>query len=226
MTCLGNKLHNSHHKDKIYWKILNKVINKSKAPKVPPLLVDNHFIIDCKEKASLFTSYFCKQCTPIVSNSVLPPLMYNTNQRINQFPLSLNDINTLLSKLNLNKATGSDGISAQMLLLCGDTAAKPLKLIFCNILSTGTYPNIWKLANVTPIHKKGDKQLIKNYRHISLLPICGKVFEKLVFNHLHNFLTTNNLITKNQSGFRPGDSTTNQLIDLIHPSILRLKPYS
>ena len=102
-----------------------------------------------------------------------------------------------------------------MLLLCGDTAAKPLKLFFCNILSTGTYPNIWKLANVTPIHKKGDKQLIKNYRPISLLPICSKIFEKLVFNHLYNFLTTNNLITKNQSGFRPGDSTTNQLIDLI-----------
>ena len=74
---------------------------------------------------------------------------------------------------------------------------------------------MWKLANVTPIFKKGDKQLIKNYRPISLLPICGKMFEKIIFSHLYDHLTTHNLITKKQSGFRPGDSTTNQLIDLV-----------
>jgi len=74
---------------------------------------------------------------------------------------------------------------------------------------------MWKLANVTPVFKKGDKQLIKNYRPISLLPVCGKIFEKIIFNNLYNHLTTHNLITKNQSGFRPGDSTTNQLIDLV-----------
>ena len=102
-----------------------------------------------------------------------------------------------------------------MLLLCGDTAVSPLKIIFRSILTTGVYPDVWKMANVIPIHKKGDKQIVKNYRPISLLPICGKFFEKLVFNHLYAFLTNNNLITKNQSGFRPGDSTSNQLVDLI-----------
>ena len=60
-------------------------------------------------------------------------------------------------------------------------------------------------ANVTPIFKKGDKQSIKNYRPISLLPICGKMFEN-----------ANNLITKNLSGFRPGDSTTSQLLYLVN----------
>ena len=58
---------------------------------------------------------------------------------------------------------------------------------------------------MTPIFKKGDKQLIKNYKRISLLPICGKMFEKLISNHLYSYLHTNYLITKNQSGFRPGD---------------------
>ena len=68
---------------------------------------------------------------------------------------------------------------------------------------------------VTPIFKKGDKQLIQNYRPISLLPICGNIFDKIIFNNLYSYLDTNNLITKNQSGFRPGDSTTNELIYLI-----------
>ena len=75
---------------------------------------------------------------------------------------------------------------------------------------------MWKLANVTPIFKKNDKQLIKNYRPISLLPICGKIFEKILFNNLYNYFNTNNFITINQSGFRPGDSTTNQLLYLVN----------
>ena len=82
-------------------------------------------------------------------------------------------------------------------------------------LYTSIYPDMWKLANVTPIFKKGDKQLIKNYRPISFLPICGKILEKLIFNQLYSYLNTNNLITKNQSGFRPGNSTTNQILYLI-----------
>lgn len=71
-------------------------------------------------------------------------------------------------------------------------------------------------CNVTPVFKKNNKQLVQNYRPISLLPICGKIFEKLIFNCLYNYLNTNQLITVNQSGFRPGDSTTNQLLFLIN----------
>ena len=69
---------------------------------------------------------------------------------------------------------------------------------------------------MTPIFKNGDKQLIKNYRPISLLPICGKMFEKIIFNNLYNYLNANNLITKNQPGFRPGDSTSKQLLYLVN----------
>ena len=75
---------------------------------------------------------------------------------------------------------------------------------------------MWKLANVTPIFKKENKQLVKNYRPISLLPICGKILEKLIFNSLYFYLSSNNLITANQSGFRPGDSCSNQLLFLVN----------
>ena len=85
-----------------------------------------------------------------------------------------------------------------MLIMCDDFMGNPLRIIYENILSSGIYPGIWKSANLTPIHKKGDKQLVNNYRPISLLPICGKIFEKLVFNQLYTFFISNNLITKNQ----------------------------
>ena len=103
-----------------------------------------------------------------------------------------------------------------MLLLCDYPVVLPLKIIFENILLSSLYPDMWKLANVTPIFKKDDKQSIRNYRPISLLPICSKMFEKIIFNNLYCYLNANNLITKNQFGFRPGDSTTNQLLYLVN----------
>ena len=137
-----------------------------------------------------------------------------TNEKIERIPIKNNDIISLIRKLNPTKANGSDGISAQMLLLCDDSVILPLRIIFRNILSTAIYPDIWNLANATPIFRKGDKQLIQKYRPISLLTIRGKIFPKIVFNNLYKHHTTHHLISKNQSGFRPGDSITNQLIDL------------
>ena len=100
-----------------------------------------------------------------------------------------------------------------MLYICDDSIIIPLSIIFYNIIKTGIYPDLWKTANVNPVYKKGDKQNITNYRPISLLPICGKIFEKIVFNQLYSYFISNNLITKNQSGFRAGDSTINQLVE-------------
>ena len=65
-----------------------------------------------------------------------------------------------------------------------------------------------------PIHKKGDKKLIQNYRPVSLTPICGKTFEKLMFNSLFEYTENNNLLNPHQSGFRPGDSCVHQLLSI------------
>ena len=72
------------------------------------------------------------------------------------------------------------------------------------------------IADVTPILKRGGKQLMKYPRPISLLPICGKIFEKFTFNNIYSYLNSNNFISKHQSGFRAGDSITNQLLYLIN----------
>ena len=74
----------------------------------------------------------------------------------------------------------------------------------------------WKKANVVPVHKKGNNQRLENYRPISLLPICSNIFERLIYNEMFTFLTENNLISPNQSGFRPGDSCVNQLLATTH----------
>ncbi len=79
-------------------------------------------------------------------------------------------------------------------------------------LSIGEFPDIWKLANVIPIFKKGDSMYCNNYCSISLLCCISKVFEKLIFNHIYCYLRCHGLINEHQSGFTKGDSTINQLI--------------
>ena len=113
------------------------------------------------------------------------------------------------------KAHGHDDISITMLKLSQKSILKLSKLIFENCLRTRLFPGQWKKANVVPIHKKGDKQLIKNYRPVSLLPICG-VFELLIFNSLFTYFIKSNLLSPYQSGLVPGDSCVQQLISTTH----------
>ena len=94
-------------------------------------------------------------------------------------------------------------ISIRMLKLCGDTVLPPLELIFEPCLESGTFPSEWNKANAVPVHKKGDKQSLKNYRPISLLPFCGKIFERLIYNKMLEYFIENDLISDNQSGSSP-----------------------
>ena len=213
---LGSKLNEPGTTSKNYWKIIHRVMNKCRASKIPPIFKEGTFILNCIDKPKLFNEHFSNQCKLILNNSSIPVFEYITNKRIESISIKDEDILSLIRKLNPNKAAGSDGISGQMLLICDSSAVLPLKLIFHNILEASIYPNMWKLANVTPIFKKDDKQLVKKYRPISLLPICGKLFEKIIFTSLYSYLNNNSLITQHQSGFRPGDSTTNQLLFLVN----------
>ena len=74
----------------------------------------------------------------------------------------------------------------------------------------------WKKANIVPVHKKGDKKTVINHRPVSLLPICGKIFERLFYNEILNLIFENDLIFPKQSSFRPGDSCINPLVSINH----------
>ena len=121
------------------------------------------------------------------------------------------DNGKVISGLDPNKAHGHDMISIRMLKICGESIHQPLEPIFQASLNDERFPSEWKKANVVPIHKKDDKQILKNYRPVSLLPICAKIFERIIYNRIFQYLTENNLITENQSSFKPGDSCINQL---------------
>ena len=138
------------------------------------------FVTDFAEKAQLFNDYFARQCSTIDTGSVLPILPPKTTTTIADINISDEGILSIIRSLDPNKAHGCDEISVRMIKLSDYALVYPLKLIFSNSIRTGVFPNIWKLANVVPVHKKDKKNLLKNYRPISLLPIFGKIFEKLI----------------------------------------------
>ena len=103
-----------------------------------------------------------------------------TNDELISIDIREEDILKLIRNLNRAKAHGYDAISIAMLKICDISISKPLCYLFKNCLSESTFPEAWKKANVVPIFKKGSRQDFKNYRPISLLPICGKIFERLM----------------------------------------------
>ena len=116
--------------------------------------------------------------------------------------------------LDVNKAHGHDVISIRMIKLCGKSIIPAISLIYKNCINSGIFPNIWKKSNVVPVLKKGDRQVVENHRPVSLLPIFGKILEKLIFNSLFEFVHQINLLNENQSGFRPSDSCEYQLLSI------------
>lgn len=197
-----------------YWSLINKVLNKNKVPSIPPLLENGIFVTDFSEKAQLFNDYFASQCSTIDTGSVIPTLTPKTTTVIADINISDEGILSIIRSLNPSKAHGCDEISVRMIRLSDTALIYPLKLIFTNCIRTGVFPDIWKLANIVPIHKRDQKNQLKNYRPISLLPIFGKIFEKLIYNAIYTHIVSCGLLNPNQSGFRPGDSTINQLLSI------------
>ena len=178
--------------------MLKTLLNDKKIPCIPPIFHNNKYIVDFKEKSEIFNTFFAEQCSLIPNKSVLPSqLTLLTENSLSTCNFSKKDILQIIRNLDSNKAHGHDMISIRMLKLCGDSICKPLELIFKTCLRNGRFPLEWKKANVVPIHKKGDKQTIKNYHPVSHLPICGKTFERLLYYTMFNFFSKNNLLSPN-----------------------------
>ena len=179
---------------------------------MPPLLVGNQLVSDFLVKANLFNDYFSKQCTTIDNNSIPANINFETEESLSTFEICSGDIVKIIRSMDPNKAHGHDERSIRMIKICAFSISKPLAILFRNCLESKCFPKEWTKANIVPVHKKNDKQLIKNYRPVSLLYICSKIFEKVIFNSLFKFLDDNNLLTNNQSGFRPCHSCVHQLL--------------
>ena len=103
-----------------------------------------------------------------------------------------------------------------MLKLCDKSIITPLSILFQNCIDTRTFPDTWKKSNIVPVHNKGDREIVDNYRPVSLLPILGKTFARIIFNSIFENLGENSLLCPTQFGFRAFDSCEYQLLSILH----------
>ena len=203
---------------KAFWKYV-KSKTKGKEPIGDLKYVDQHGNVElastdvCKADAlcDFFSNVFNKDTD---SNFII--LGSKKSQYPSELPLfDCDDIKIRLQKLNTNKSPGPDGIHPRILVEAANQIAYPLKLLFECSFITSHLPAEWKYANITPLHKKGSRMDIGNYRPVSLTSVICKLMEAIVRDHVMSYFKSNKLFSDKQFGFIKGRSTVLQLLQIM-----------
>ena len=125
------------------------------------------------------------------------------------------EVMKLLMSIGDGKATGEDGIPVRFLKSCNNTVVPLITHIINCTITQSKIPNEWKQAVVIPLFKDGDKNCSSNYRPISILPAISKILEKVVHNQVYTHLSTYNLLSEAQFGFRKNHSTATCILRLL-----------
>ena len=145
----------------------------------------------------------------------MPEMQNQTETEIRNINITLELVRDKLLKLNINKSCGPDDIHPHVLQKTANAMCKPLQLIFQMSLEKGECPDDWKTANVTPIHKKGDRTDPSNYRPVSLTSQVCKILESIVRTRVIEHINENNLMSEAQHGFREGRSCLTNLLETL-----------
>ena len=123
------------------------------------------------------------------------------------------DVKRAIEETRINSAPGVDCVPPILLHKCKKELLKPLTTIMNKSIKTGILPDIWKEAIITPIFKKGLKELPCNYRPVSLTSQIAKLLERILRWYLVEYLELNNAFPETQHGFRKSRSTVSQLLE-------------
>ena len=213
----SRKLSSGSLQDKQWWTAIKRAAGVSRQSDIP-VLVDRsgHEHTTAREKAGCFAQYFAMKCSlgsnDFSASDQLPTMQLDASApQITAIHFRPANVRRQLAALNPHKATGPDGISARVLKECHRELAEPAACLFSCCFKAGVQPTSWKLAHVSPIHKKSSKSIVSNYRPVSLLSILSKVMESIVNSQFVNFLERHRLLNTRQDGFRRGTGAADLL---------------
>lgn len=201
--------------NKKFWSFVK---SKSNAHRIPETVsYDGCLRSDPQGQCELFNRYFNEQFTESSDYDINIDF---SSDRFFQVDFDICKIKGLLENIDPNKAQGADNIHGKILKYCSGSLSKPLAILFEASYKTGSIPADWKMANVVPIHKKGSKTEVNNYRPISLTSIIMKIYEKVIRDELLS--RCEHLIDPRQHGFMNRKSCTTQLVNFCDSLALSL----
>ena len=130
-------------------------------------------------------------------------------------PATLPELSDALRRMSGSRATGSDGVSLQLVRRCFPVVGPHLLRVINASIVSGKVPALWKHARVVPIHKSGDRSQPASFRPISVLSVPAKITENLVSAQLTNYLDENRLMSPTQYAYRAHHSTESAVVDLV-----------
>ena len=215
------------------WKNINGLISKSNRKEIRQLLINGKKVEDKQQIADEFNTFFANigaKLASTIDTQNKKPYDYYLNKTIStsfHFDLyEIEDTEKIIKSLKSKDSFGCDGISVNLIKSISQGILLPLTFILNQSLITGIFPNSLKIAKVIPLFKKDNRELMDNYRPVSLLNAFSKVFERAAYNQLYSYFQNNNLFYDNQYGFRTEHSTelaANELIDQIYKDLDKRK---
>ena len=205
------------------WRAINKVLNKDSPSSFSAVNFQGQRLDRPNKVAEAFNEHFVTIGPKLASNIEQKPddnpLKYleenNENSPKFQFKqVEASYVRKAVIGLKNSKSPGPDNIPTKLLKDAIEYICQPLAMIFNASLETGIFPDIWKLARVTPIYKSGQTSNLSNYRPISVLSVLSRLLEKLVHDQLYDFCKTNDSLSKNQFAFRKLHSTITSMLNI------------
>ena len=146
---------------------------------------------------------------------------YLTNPTPNRFVFKTvtdGEVLKIINSIKPKNSCGHDNLSGYLLKLIKMDVCKAITLVINQMITTGIFPDVLKIAKVLPVYKKNDASIFDNYRPISILPAISKIFERVIFNQTHQYFNEKQLYYDSQYGFRKSHSTelaSYELVDRI-----------
>jgi len=206
---------------KLTWKTINSVLNRTKAKSnVKNITIDGQDISDPGLIAGYFNEYFTGIASNLDNNipaSRVSPTAYMGDPTVPSLflsPATADEVKRVIIALP-NKSSSFDNVPTFVYKRLVQYISPLITHLFNESIEFGIFPDYLKVSHVTPVFKGGDDRNMSNYRPISNMPVLPKIFEKLMASRLSSFIAKNNLLNRNQFGFRRGCNTSDAVLQFL-----------
>lgn len=215
-----HKICASDNKSRAIWSIYRGLTNANTRNTSMKLTVDDGVITDPIEIANAFANSTHSGQTSSIFEGYKS--FFTVNDSLFLYPTDFREIYTILLQTQRSKSASMDDIPPAIVAKVAKLLVAPLEHIVNECFICGCFPDDAKIARVVPLHKKGKRDDIQNYRTLSVLPAFSKVIEKVIYNRLMDFLAKHHIISPSHYGFLPRLSTEEAIFNSINSIIDRL----